>query len=1050
VNVFEITLDVDKRRNNEVVNLRQGDVYGTTINATLRDHDVPMEGGGYTAMFCMTLPDRKTFYHDDATYDNGVVSVVVNEQYAAQVPGSTNNAYFELYDGEELKYTTASFVVRIAASAMEGEAAQSYDPRVEELMGEMRDLIDTETEAEQAREESEQARCDAEAVRSENEQLRSTTFAENEGARSVRFLENEDERAETFSASEAARATTFAESESYRSSTFAANEGYRQGTFSDNEQAREDEYDSLVAEWTTAESSRAATFSANENARQATFDANERARQDVFDSFASPSVAVEETSTGQVAHITWHDTRGTHVSDMAIDDAISVTMTGDTFSVPVDPAGACVESGTARFYFSGWVGDRMEPCTATITSTADSRFTVRITNGTAREQGLIRIEYTEGTTYPHQLDVCTLSLSCGGRTFLHRISAVAPRGGAGVDGVSPTVSVTDAVDGKTVTITDVSGEHSYTVPDYTDAEAARVAAEAARVAAESERAEHAQAVSEVSEKIDAITARGATVNAEYLYRKTNGGESFSGKMAAIESIHGRSVVWNQKLSNTVTWGGIHGTATTIDGVVTLTGSEDTPYINRYVTLNAGHKYLTSYEFYPEAGMTATVAVVAGVNTARVENPTENIWTKTAGIVTVASSGSLAISFYVNYGSGNNNGKVTKFRNIMLFDLTQMFGAGNEPSTVAEFEALYPDAYYPYDAGSLQPVRMTGVESVGFNRWDEVWEVGSISNTTGENVGDNGVIRSKNYIPVFPSTVYQVSGFTTNLFFYDASKAFISNGWQTAGSTFTTPSNCRYVRFRMGSAYGNTYKGDICLHLSGPRNGDYEPHWRYQRAIDAGVLRGAGTVYDELTADERIVRVGEVDLGTLTWSRQELTLNSVSCYAFQTTSFTAPFMAGGTSFTCAIYDCMGTNRFSLLTADKTMAAANTTTTNNFFIRNDSYTDAAAFKSAMQGVMLHYALATPTTTPIDPALNLTYKAEQGGTERITHTEQSAPPTLVVTYDVSLVDELLTLPEDYISRKSFDAFCDALAQAVGITIDETWNESTQQYDYQIVSGS
>ena len=44
----------------------------------------------------------------------------------------------------------------------------------------------------------------------------------------------------------------------------------------------------------------------------------------------------------------------------------------------------------------------------------------------------------------------------------------------------------------------------------------------------------------------------------------------------------------------------------------------------------------------------------------------------------------------------------------VFDLTLMFGAGNEPATVAEFEALFPESYYPYDAGSLKSVNITGV------------------------------------------------------------------------------------------------------------------------------------------------------------------------------------------------------------------------------------------------------------------------------------------------------------------------------------------------------
>lgn len=400
VNIFEITLDVDKRSNKESVNLRQGDINGTTIRATLRDHDVPMEGGNYTAMFCMTLPDRKTFYHDDATYENGVVSVVVQEQYAAAVPGSTNNAYFELYDGEELKYTTASFMVRVKPSAMDGEAAQSYDLRVETLMDEMRDLIDDETVAEEGRVAAESARVTA-----------------------------EQGRVDTFTANETARSQTFTTNEGLRAATFAETEGARSVRFLGNEDDRQAQYEESMAAWTLAETSRADTFAANEAARQSTFEANEAERTETFNAFASPTVAVEETSTGQVAHITWKDPSGVHVSDMVIDDAINVAMTGDTLSIPVDPSGECVESGIARFYFSGWVGDRMVPCSATITSTADPRFTVRITNSTAIEHGLIRIEYLEGTTYPTQLDVCTISITCSGRTFLHRISAVAPRGG---------------------------------------------------------------------------------------------------------------------------------------------------------------------------------------------------------------------------------------------------------------------------------------------------------------------------------------------------------------------------------------------------------------------------------------------------------------------------------------------------------------------------------------------------------------------------------------------------------------------------------------------
>lgn len=433
MNIFEITLDVDKRANKESVNLRQGDINGTTIKATLRDHDVPMEGGNYTAAFCMTLPDRKTYYWTEATYENGVVSVVVDEQYAATVPGSTNNAYFELYEGDELKYTTASFVVRVKASAMDGEAAQSYDSRVEAIMTEMRELIDDETV-------SEEERKAAELVRESNEQTRITTFSTNEAERIDTFETNEASRSETFTVNEGRRAATFTETEGARSARFLSNEDERQQTFDDNEATRTAEYTANVTAWAAAEAERITTFSANEAERASTFDANERARQARYDnSFYPPTVTVEETATGQVAHIKWKNSSGIQTSDLSIDDAINVTVTGDTFSIPVDPDGVCLENGTARFYFAGWVGNRMTPCTATSTTTPDSRFSVRYTASTNIEMGLVRINYTKGVTYPALTDVCTLSFRCGGRTFLHRIEAIAPRGGAGVTETSPEV-----------------------------------------------------------------------------------------------------------------------------------------------------------------------------------------------------------------------------------------------------------------------------------------------------------------------------------------------------------------------------------------------------------------------------------------------------------------------------------------------------------------------------------------------------------------------------------------------------------------------------------
>ena len=51
---------------------------------------------------------------------------------------------------------------------------------------------------------------------------------------------------------------------------------------------------------------------------------------------------------------------------------------------------------------------------------------------------------------------------------------------------------------------------------------------------------------------------------------------------------------------------------------------------------------------------------------------------------------------------------------MVCDLTLMFGSGNEPTTVAEFESMFPASYYAYNAGSLLSAGVTSVVSKDSN------------------------------------------------------------------------------------------------------------------------------------------------------------------------------------------------------------------------------------------------------------------------------------------------------------------------------------------------
>ena len=67
-------------------------------------------------------------------------------------------------------------------------------------------------------------------------------------------------------------------------------------------------------------------------------------------------------------------------------------------------------------------------------------------------------------------------------------------------------------------------------------------------------------------------------------------------------------------------------------------------------------------------------------------------------------------------SGMNVGEY--YFSYMLFDLTQMFGSGNEPSTPEEFEAMFPADYYPYNAGELMSAPVNEVKVCGKNLFND--------------------------------------------------------------------------------------------------------------------------------------------------------------------------------------------------------------------------------------------------------------------------------------------------------------------------------------------
>lgn len=496
--------------------------------------------------------------------------------------------------------------------------------------------------------------------------------------------------------------------------------------------------------------------------------------------------------------------------------------------------------------------------------------------------------------------------------------------------------------------------------------------------------------------------------AAFLHRAVNGGSPVGGTAAETRCLKGNTIVWNQARDKNdgSNYGsnGVTGTKDSTDGSYTVSGTTTASGACVLKAIQAGflvigHKYLIK-GCCPPGGSSATY--YGGIAGNRVDEGNGGIWTNTQNY------GATNLRF--DFKSGVTIPETKLFP--QLFDLTLMFGEGNEPSTVAEFEALYPLAYYPYDAGTLLPVKMQGIGTVGFNLWDEQWELGTI-NSSGGNSTTTDRIRAKNYVPVIPGTTYFLNGWVY-VWTYAADKSYVARidhggigGTSSVDhNTITIPDNVRYLRFTVVPSYGTTYNHDICINVSDPaRNGDYEPYWESELAIPVSTyfptgMKSAGTARDALYADHADMLIGSVDLGTLSWNRTSTeTQNKYRFYSSQLNNVIARPSSNNTvgNILCAEYPSIGGNEPYI---NVTGVAVNATGVVLVYDPDFAESAASEIGAALSGVILYYELATPTVTPISPPIQMTYRVETGGTETVTvdveqPAPQSAPARMAIVY-------------------------------------------------------
>lgn len=418
-------------------------------------------------------------------------------------------------------------------------------------------------------------------------------------------------------------------------------------------------------------------------------------------------------------------------------------------------------------------------------------------------------------------------------------------------------------DDKTVILYDKAEMEKIAAQVATDRKAAETAAQTAQAVADSLPEDYVTAVSKIAKntaeigrvkltdkelqrRVNALYSIGQGITHKFetdsdtAYQKTI---PTGTKLMSVKNVGGRSIVFNQVVNlnnfrpnytvNGVTFTKLDNGKFVANG--TATGG-DAYFSDSFIPIK-GHVYLE--KSCPKGGSAETYrSYITG-----------------SGVVMDTNYGSGVIApinvdarvyivpLMVKSGATVNNLVVYP----QIYDLTAMFGSGNEPASVEEFEKIFPAAYYPYNAGEIVS---TGVTEVA--------------------VGD---------------TAHKIP---------EAIKALPGYGW-SAGTArnYVDYENKKYVQcvnsVDLGTKNWLMYK-----------DGDYTPFFYLNGISD---IRGGTPNF--LCSKYQYAKIGVTD-------------NVTGLYVLESTIVR--------------------------------------------VRDTAYTDAAAFKQAMSGVMLYYELANPIVTDI----------------------------------------------------------------------------------------
>ena len=436
---------------------------------------------------------------------------------------------------------------------------------------------------------------------------------------------------------------------------------------------------------------------------------------------------------------------------------------------------------------------------------------------------------------------------------------------------------------------------------------------------------------------------------------------------AMLSFGGRNVKFNQLVQNgnfadSSNW--VAEGSATINSItnntinVTTANAGNSGIAQISFPMTNGHKYL----------LVATIKTTGQTNISvsglgSVLFNTNSFITKGGVFTWTASTGN---QWSVRIRNFDANSATFEARNVMLIDLTEMFGVGNEPSAEG-FRELFSNDYYEYTTGKYmnlgQPVSLK-TTGKNLNPWQGV-NYSAVADRTiflkkGDYVlsTDNGnVISTDNliYLCLVDSNgnIDTEGGITSQYLYLNGAKTFYYGGGNRNNVPFTLNRDS-YVSLGFNNQIPTNFSA-VQLEFGSVAT-DYEPYTESTISIPLDEfpngMDGINDARDYKNETGYAKRIGQVDLGNIEWSYNPT-------YGMYSTGISNSIKKPLASSTRAnAISTVGTfTDWATFYASGTSSGLWAINTSGYIGIATTETNSATFKNSVKGKYLVYELATP---------------------------------------------------------------------------------------------